>query len=55
MSRATGQTDCKSGAISKVTAAHPERHLAVIREQGHIKDEAAQELLQHGGAKVPAE
>lgn len=34
---------------------HPERHFAVIGEQGHIKDEAAQELLQHGGPKVPAE
>lgn len=35
--------------------AHPERHFAVIGEQGHIKDEAAQELLQHGGPEVPAE
>lgn len=25
--------------------AHPERHLAVIGQQGDIKDEAAQELL----------
>lgn len=33
--------------------AHPERHLAVIGEQGHIKDEASQELLQHGGPEVP--
>ncbi len=36
-------------------AAHPERHLAVISQQGHIKDEAAQELLQHRGTEVPAE
>lgn len=34
---------------------HPQRHLAVISQQGHIKDEAAQELLQHGGPQVPAE
>lgn len=34
--------------------AHPERHFAVISEQGHIKDEAAEQLLQHGGPEVPA-
>lgn len=39
----------------KTKVAHPERHFAVIGEQGHIKDEATQELLQHGGPEVPAE
>lgn len=39
----------------KTMVAHPERHLAVIGEQGHIEDEASQELLQHGRPEVPAE
>lgn len=45
----------QDGKEGEKTVAHPERHLAVISQQGHIKDEAAQELLQHGGTKVPAE
>lgn len=45
----------KKSEKSEETVAHPERHLAVISQQGHVKDEAAQELLQHGGTKVPAE
>lgn len=45
----------KKSEKSKEIVAHPERHLAVISQQGHIKDKAAQELLQHGGTKVPAE
>lgn len=36
----------------KKTVAHPERHLAVFCQQGHVKDKAAQELLQHGGPEV---
>lgn len=40
---------------SNKSVAHPERHFAVIGQQGHIKDKAVQELLQHRGAKVPAE
>lgn len=38
----------------KKTVAHPERHLAVFRQQGHVKDKATQELLQHGGPEVSA-
>lgn len=45
----------KKSEKSEEIVAHPERHLAVISQQGHIKDEAAQELLQHGGTEVPAE
>lgn len=36
------------------TVTHPERHLAVFCQQGHVKDKAAQELLQHGGPEVSA-
>lgn len=35
--------------------AHPERHLAVFGQQGHIKDKATQELLQHGRPEVSEE
>lgn len=44
----------KSEKVKKIVA-HPERHFAVISQQGHIKDKAAQELLQHGGPKVSVE
>lgn len=36
------------------TVADPEGHLAVFRQQGRVKDKAAQELLQHGGPEVSA-
>lgn len=45
----------KKSEESEEIVAHSERHLAVIGQQGHIKDEAVQELLQHRGTKVPAE
>lgn len=48
-------TDLKEVRKSEEIVAHPQRHLAVFSQQGHIKDEAAQELLQHGGTKVSAE
>lgn len=60
--RATGENEIraskrilKKSEKSEENITHPERHLAVICKQGHIKDEAAQELLQHRGTKVPAE
>lgn len=49
------QIDIKSVRKVKKSVAHPQRHFAVISQQGHIKDEASQELLQHGGPKVSAE
>lgn len=38
----------------ETAVAHPERHLAVFCQQGHVKDKTAQELLQHGGPEVSA-
>lgn len=38
----------KKGVVS-----NPQRHLAVFSQQGHIKDETVQKLLQHRGTEVP--
>lgn len=55
LTRQDSQIDIKSVRKVKKTVAHPQRHFAVISQQGHIKDEASQELLQHGGPEVSAE
>lgn len=31
-----------------------ERHLCIFVENGHIKHQTSEQMLQHGGSKVPA-